>query len=177
MLFVLILYIRYYTKTNNTYEIVQVSLNNMTSHILYERHPILIQDRMVNPEEILKTLYKYTYIKKKKVTKKNAPLTICSAKYSLIYSTKRDITVNIIAPKYRKEIMPCDHNLESKKNLDSTNVQYVTIKLKKQQLLVLPYGWIYETNSPHIHITLDDIFSILVHFFYLGTAFCLSRTI
>lgn len=180
LLLVLVLYTRFYVKTHNSYEIIQVSLHNVKPTTLLEKQPILLQDRMVHPPDILKTLFKYAYQHKATTSIKDTNPIVCASKFTLLYSTKRDLSINIMLPKYRRELAPYHRThfaLVSKKTLDSTTLTYVTIKLKKQQLLILPYGWIYQTHDPHVHITLNDIFSLLINFLYVGTALGLSRTV
>lgn len=170
LILILAIYLQYYLKYNNTYRIIQSDINKIDANVLYERYPIVVSDRLVDPNDLLKTLFKYTYLfKVTHIQHGDIHPTLCINKYTLIYNNKDDIDINIILPSYRKEFKyKYQKNIfKADKSLDSTNIQYVTIKLKKQQILILPAFWIYQTNTPHHSICLNDPFTLLINFFYL----------
>jgi hypothetical protein len=70
-----------------------------------------------------------------------------SSKYTLIFNQLSDANVNIIHP-------------AQKNNLKEP--EYVTIKLQKNQVIILPYGWYFYADLPMQIITLDDVFSKLI---------------
>ena len=54
----------------------------------------------------------------------------------------------------------------SKEPLSKLNVEYVTVKLKKNKILILPSYWIYNSNLPVQTIILDDYMSYMVSKIY-----------
>ena len=166
--FVLIsyLYIQYYFKFNTVYKIIQAPLYKIDENVLYEKYPIVVSDRLVKPVALLETLFKYKYLFKKVHPQKGSQKPyIAISKYTLIYNDKADIEVNIIAPQYRNEF----HGFvefQANKDINSTNAQYVTIKLKKQQVIILPAFWIYQSILPYHIISLNDPFSFIVNVYY-----------
>ncbi len=172
LILILIFYFQYYLKYNNAYRIIQSDINKIDANVLYERYPTIISDRIVNPNDLLKTLFKYTYVfKANSIQSGDMKPTLSINKYTIIYNNKNDIDINVILPSYRSEFKyKYQNNLfKADKILDGTNIQYVTIKLKKQQVLILPSFWIYQTNTPHHSICLNDPFTLLINFFYLWT--------
>lgn len=153
LILILLVYLQYYLKYNTSYQIIQTELSKMSSNVLYEKYPIIISDRLVDPKSLLSTLFKYTYITK--IIEDRPPtvnITACMSKYTLIYSTTDDIFVNIISPTYI---------YFKNQEIDSADIAFVTIKLKKQQVLILPSFWLYQSNSQHTSISLNDLFSSL----------------
>lgn len=126
------IYYSYYTKVNNFIQINQVFLEDFKPDLLYEKNPILIYDRLQNPDDLTKTIFKYTFLFKKNI-KKN--LYITKSKYTIVYSEK-DTIINI-----------------------TPRENFVTIKIAPYQVIILPYGWKISSEDTLDLIQLDDIFS------------------
>lgn len=145
-------YYKYYYQANTDYTILQQFLDKLSADVLHERYPIIIYDRIVDPRILLSTLFKYCYMFQKVNAFKDANVPqINNHKFNIIFSPVDNIELNIISPLYK-------HYIE--------NAQYVTIKLKKQQTLILPCHWMYTTNTKHFNIMLDDPFSLLFSLFH-----------
>jgi hypothetical protein len=154
---VLLVYIQHYRKHNTAYKIIQSSLDKIDINTLYERYPIIISDKIVDPTKLIDTLFKYSYAFKAIRTQNGSPIPYRTLnKYLIIYNIKNDIDINIISPFYQKDF----HNNTTA--LANSNVEYVTIKLKKQQVLILPSYWLYQTMQPHHTIAFNDPFSLLL---------------
>lgn len=153
VLLIIVIYLSYYLRTCPEYELIQVRLNNLKIDHLYEKRPIVIAESIVDIEDLVKTVFAYSYLFKNVSTnitddqvRKN------KNKFLLLYSDN-DIAVKIINPKYKKEL---------RKNLKESNVQYVTIKLRAGQVLVLPALWYYCADTPERtlkKIGLNDLIS------------------
>jgi hypothetical protein len=154
IIILLFLILKYYLKYNEGYMVIQTFLNNIKSNdILFDKYPILIYDKIVNTNDILKSLFAYNYLTKKNKLYKNNTLIYNKSKFSLIQCDE-DCIIDIINPKYKKYIK--NNSLK-----DSDNVQYISIKLKKKQLLIIPLWWIYNSDKPINVIELDDIITLI----------------
>lgn len=167
---ILVIYINYYNKYKKDYQLIQTHLDKIDLDILNEKYPIIIYDRIINPNDLLKTLFKYIYIFKKFIKIKPIFPTINYSKYMLIWNNDEDIMINIINPKYYKLISWKKINSFkiSKYSLydnELEKVQYITISLKKNQVFILPPFWIYQSNSYINIIQLNDIISIWYNIF------------
>lgn len=170
LVLLIILYVQYYTKYNNDYKIIQSTLGNLEGKVLYERYPIVISDRLVNPDDILKTLFKYTYLTEKRAVIEGS-FNVCRVfnKYTIIYSPHEDIDMNLIVPSYSKEFAPWHMHtsqcmfVSKGHSLTDSNAQYITIKLKKQQVLILPPYWMYHSINIYRIIALNDPISSLIN--------------
>lgn len=147
IILICILYIYYYTKYNPEFNIIQTYIDEINLKLLFEKSPIVIYDKIYNPEDLLKTLFKYTYISKKQSVITPIIATRNTAKYLILWNQDNDLDIDIIHPKYYKEI---------KKKTETT---YVTIKLKSNQILILPAFWLYKSQSSVNIIELNDLIS------------------
>lgn len=169
---VLFMYIQHYNNFKNDFKIIQVTLENVDAKQLYEKYPILIYDRVVDPETLLTSLFAYIHTRRKyMLIPGGEQIYFNPCKYTMLYSPIADSEIQLIMPKYRKELtFHRERELwKSKEGLSETQVQYVTVKLKKQQILILPTFWMFQSPHPLRGICLDDPFSALVNFFHSRT--------
>jgi hypothetical protein len=144
-------------KYNNDYQILQIYLDNFKLDNLYEKYPIIIYDQVYKVNDLLKTIFAYSFLFKKELDIQPEKVYKNIYKYLLI-SSDDNVSIKIINPKYKKDI---------KNSLQECNVQYVTIKLKENQVLILPALWYYSTDNIDIKaIGLDDILSKIIYAFF-----------
>jgi hypothetical protein len=81
----------------------------------------------------------------------------------LLWSPKQDVWLNIINPKYKKQIEWTRMNGMKLSKLPlnklDESIQYVTVKLKMNQVVILPAFWIFDANADVNAIQLDDVLS------------------
>jgi hypothetical protein len=163
---IVFIYIQYYSKYNSSYEIVQTYLDKINIDLLYERNPIVIYDSIKTPKQLLGTLFKYSYVSKSEYQLEHKLPVMNRAKFSFVYSTTdQDTYVNLINPSYKSSMVWKPHTKSTDKvsltNLEDTTVEYVTIKLKPYQVLILPTHWIIQTNAPLTKVNLHDFISYI----------------
>ncbi len=151
-----LIYYNHYSRYNIDYNVIQLFLEQLTLEILNERNPIIIYDRLVNPEILFDTLFKYSFIfKKKYYLNDNNFIQNTKSKYTLLLNPNTDVDINIISPIHNSNIK---YNIDT---IETSKVNYITIKLKKQQILILPPFWNFNINKNDslIIYRLDDIIS------------------
>ncbi len=161
VILVIIVYVNYYTNYKKDYNIIQTYLDNIDLSVVYEKYPIVIYDRVINPAELTKTLFAYSYIYKKQYSIKGPfnPM-INSSKHCIIWNADNDITLNIINPKFKNHFTWNKKvSKDSLADMNDTTIQYITIKLKKDQVLILPAFWIFDSNTSINIIQMDDLLS------------------
>lgn len=168
VLLLLITYSQYYTSFNKGYRIIQTQLHNIDDKVLYEKYPIIIQERIVHPDRLLNTLFKYMYSFKERCMVKGSDLVYMTPhKFSLIYNEHADMDVNIISPVFKSAFAPfvtyqkCMPRSQTT-TLDRSSVEYITIKLKQKQVIILPYSWLYQTTKDHSVMFINDLFSQMI---------------
>lgn len=169
IMLVIIVYIQYYINYKPDFKINQIYLDKFKINLLYEKYPIIIYDKLIEPKDLLKTFFAYSYnISDDFPILFDNKVTINLSKYQIIYNQLADVDINLIHPKYRSQIDFTNNNkiLLSKEPLSKLNVEYVTVKLKKNKILILPSYWIYNSNLPVQTIILDDYMSYMVSKIY-----------
>lgn len=161
IILVIYFYVQYYSKYNYDYTITQLYLNQISANHLLEKNPIVIYDQVIEPAHLLKTLFKYMYVfsSVKNIYDKNYVYKN-SSKYMLLYSKTETIKINIINPKYNK-IMAFKKNKSTKAFSEMDEVKYITIKLKPNQVLILPALWAFHSYQNVTSISLQDLFSAI----------------
>ena len=162
----LLLYTQSYAKYHDDYKIIQSNLRKIDIGTLYEKYPIVIYDRVISPQQLLDTLFSYSYAVKSEIVESVQNPCMNMSKYLILFNSLDDSVINLVNPKFRKNIEWRKQNgtVVSTKHLDNLRVQYVTIKLKKNQVLILPGYWIYQVDKKIKKIALNDLFG----FFYYG---------
>jgi hypothetical protein len=147
-----ILYIQSYFKTKNDYTVVQSYLDKVSPDTLHDKHPIVIYDLIHDPKELLTSLFAYSFISAEYLYSKPNSLYKTKSKYTMLYNDASDVMVNIISPKYSAKVL-LGKPLEEQNN----EIQYVTIKLKQNQVMILPFLWYYVCDKQCKTINLYDI--------------------
>lgn len=167
---IICLYIQYYTKFATSFDIIQSPIGKLTTDILYERQPIIISERLVHPSVLTKTVFKYTYMfmNAKVVSGDAFPLQTLH-KYTVVYNDNGDMPLNLVHPSNKTKLKPFHRFGSFKKShvkLHDSDIEFVTIKLKKQQCIIIPMHWLFQVDSPTYNvIALDDPISSLICFF------------
>lgn len=151
-----------YFKTKDDYTIVQSYLEKINIDTLHDKHPIVIYDRIKDPKTLLKSLFAYSYISASYRMSKHEHIYQTKSKYTLIYNDVSDTLVNLISPKYKSKIA-LGKPLEGQ----NPDIQYITIKLKQNQVAVLPIMWYYMVDKPCKTIALDDFISAIYNFIHM----------
>lgn len=144
IILILIIYIySYYIYTKNII-ILQTTLNDFSFDLLYKKQPIVIEDRIVDINIILKNWFNLNIIYSNNLISND--FLINNSKFLLIYSLEDEEI--IISPP------------------NKTNDNIIAIKLYKNQSLILPFKWHYykEKNNFLIYEIHDYITYLLLLF-------------
>lgn len=156
IILLILIYYNHYKRYNTDYNIIQLFLEQLTLELLNERNPIIIYDRIVNPEILFETLFKYSFIfKKKYYLNNNNFIQNTKSKYTLLLNPNNNVDINIISPIHNSNIK---YNFDT---IENSNINFITIKLKKQQILILPPFWNFNIKKDDYLVIyrLDDIIS------------------
>lgn len=148
---ILYVYISYYYRYPTKISILQSRLNEFDLNLLNEKQPIVIEDRIKDITEIKKAWFKYNL----------------SKNYN-IYDTdkwyKNNFKYFLIHPQEDIEVYLYPPNKSVINNEPNPNEQIIVIKLKANQLLIVPYKWLNMIDEQHnVHfIGLNDIFTAIL---------------
>lgn len=152
-----LLYMKHYVSPSIHFNIVQLPLSKLEPTYLFEKSPIIVNEPFVRPSDLTLTLFKYLFVKKTH-SFKCVPHSFQQNKsrYLILYPKNKDSTVKIVHPKKSKFLF--NHTDDSLKS-----IEYVEIKLRKRQVIILPMQWWYQTEDPdHGRIELDDLYSFFI---------------
>ncbi len=167
---IVLIYAQYYSKFSSGYNITQTYLDKINLNLLYERNPIVIYDSIKTPKQLLKTLFKYSYFYKQEYTIKGNYIYRNKSKFSFLYhtgNTTENVFINLINPIYKKDFKTWKKSnngiFTSTTPLEETSVEYISIKLKSYQVLILPSHWMLQVvgDEEVVKVDLDDAFSYI----------------
>ena len=145
-------YVHLYTKIPDPpYEIIQLDLSKLTQDILNQKQPIIINDLIINVNALVNTVFAYQYMMKDERFIKSSDLfTRSVSKYTILTSPFHNATIDIATPDTK----------------DTQNLQYTTIKMAKNKVMILPPKWLSRTQDEKIkRIILDDPITAVVYRF------------
>ena len=164
-----IFYLQSYFKITN-FEIIQTNLENFDNNLLYEKKPIYLYDEIVNPADLLHTIFKFQYIyhilsiSDKNLLKQNL------SRFVIIYNDSENETILSIYHPDSSKLIESDNYKYNKKNFlilhkNEIELQKIDVKLKSKNCIILPLHYCYQTsNSKLIEIHLFDFISMISSF-------------
>jgi|UniRef100_A0A6C0BS12 hypothetical protein len=169
-------YLQCYFKSPIDYYLIHSKLNTFDLNMLYEKQPIYIYDKIVNPADLLNTIFKYQYmyhmlsISNKNLTKRNL------SKYVIIYNDNEEekTKISISHPRTIVNGLSFKSSHFVKKNfnispllLDNSYENVIDFILKPMNCIILPLNWVYRTCSDkmieiHLHDPITSVYSFMV---------------
>jgi hypothetical protein len=157
----------------HTFEILQTNVATINPNVFWERHPVIIEDAIVDPRQLLKTTMKYMYYwadahdhlesGEPSLFKVRRNL----AKHLLLHNNHSEtVVISLIHPKFADDILPSSvlskkhpyfsYSQISVRDEAAPSVQYTDILLHPRQVLVLPTNWYFQTHTPIHEIATFD---------------------
>nr|QOI90378.1 hypothetical protein HWQ62_00241 [Pyramimonas orientalis virus] len=104
-------------KPRSDFQIIQSQLCNVYDSVLYEKYPILLNDKLVNVEDLCGTLFKYQYVFKRVSVHSKNEIMKSYSKFVVLHnnttvdtnitlSNPKGSQVNMIVPAYNVLIVP-----------------------------------------------------------------------
>jgi len=126
----------------NEISIHQSSVEDIFPHHLLEKVPIIIMESLSSPIELLQTLFCYLFVSNVHVKKVKKDAFLANQhKYLILFHTheseEHKQSIYIMHPKNKKY-------MKSKSEKVRSQAQYVEIRLRAFQVIILPYGWWYK---------------------------------
>lgn len=152
IIIVIVMYVYGYFSYPSQFIINQVSAEDFQFGLLYEKHPIVIDDPVVDLSEVLQAWFKYNLIRH--MNTESEAWQRNRSKY-LVIQGKRDSELMMSRPMARlKDGFPITDML--------------CIKLKRNQMAILPYRWnILFKPEDHAYVEIDDYITRLLAILYV----------
>jgi hypothetical protein len=139
------MYVQGLKKIPNNFTLIQVDLKNIHADIIHEKQPILIYDKIVDPKELMNTVFKYFFISIKKVENLKKNVFDNKNTYAIIHAKSENVDVEIKHPKFQ-DIM--------------------RVKMAKHNVLMVPCKWKIDIKS-------KNFFEIYFANSFITKLFCL----
>lgn len=144
----LILYIACYFSIPKDFMVNQVSTEDFQFSLLYEKHPIVLNNPIVNIIEIIDNWFNFNIVKES-LYEKNKIWERINSKYLMIQS-KTDSEIMLGRP--QSEIID---------GYPTSDI--LCIKLKQNQVSIIPFRWYVMFNTQeHNYYTIDDYVTVLL---------------
>lgn len=131
-------------------KINQTTVENFNFNLLYEKHPIVIQDVVKNIDDITNLWFKQNFVKKLTDLSNDTTNWIkCNSKYTIIQANQD------------QEIHICNPYTEFVNNVPCSNSNIISIQLKTDQFLIIPHKWYYIHDKNVYIIKIHDLFTTL----------------
>ena len=134
--------LRYYLTPAATVTIIQSKVSEFDIRILFDKDPIILEEKVVNPGEILQAYFNYLYTIKYRVVPTNK-WSQNKARYLVIHNAE---TLQIAHPSNKGNPVP----------------NFVDIRVQPNQLVILPSLWLYKVKGGTL-TALYDIPSIVLY--------------
>ena len=136
-----VLYTKQYLKKKSDFQVIQLEMSQITDETLMDKYPIYIEDRVIDVNDVIKTIFKYSYINRRDPTITGNVTRVNLSKYCVIHNSfDTEITVAI-------------------KNTTET----VDFIIEPDRILVVPYMWEYTLDRTITVVELFDMIHRLVH--------------
>lgn len=171
IILIISIYINYDLKYNDNFQIVQLSSNKINQDILYEKYPIIIEDKINDMDDFINVVMPYEKIYKNKfIYNKKNNVNQNLTNYLLIHNSNiTPIEVYISHPRNANKFNWSSSNSNNYNisnyivnNFNNINeIQFVKIILKPKQTIILPKFWLFTINGK---VTLYSLFGFINYF-------------
>ena len=136
-------YIKLTLQKKPDFQIIQASLELFKDDLLYDKYPIILEDNIVNIDELFGSIFKYQYIFKIIGKKKQKKEFQNNNKFLVFHN------INL------------EESIISIKN--NVNDVLVDVILRKNKVMILPYGWYYINKNNISYFLLNDFIHSFRH--------------
>ena len=175
ILLILLIYVKYDLKYNKNTQLLQFTSDKITQDILFEKSPIIIEDKINNILDFIHTVISNEYFYKNNINftdtnKINKNL----ATYMIIHNNNNNpINVYISNPnnKDKFRFIKSNGNNYSISNYvindinNINNTQFINIILHPKQSIILPKHWLFIINKPCKIYSLFGLISYIISYF------------
>lgn len=175
VLLIIIIYIKYDLKYNKNTQLLQFTSDKITQDILFEKSPIIIEDKINNMLDFIHTVISNEYFHKNNIKfddifKINKNLST----YMIIHNNNNTpINVYISNPsnKNKFRFIKSNSNNYSISNYNITNInnindtQFINIILHPKQSIILPKQWLFIIDKPTQLYSLFGSISYIISIF------------
>lgn len=145
-----------YFEHNDTFEITQCDLDDVTMDVLYERNPVVISDQLQVPSHLLDTLFKYAFaFRRESVHPSGRVPHRCLSKFTMVWGSHGGVHVNLVNKRNAAAYL----SRGADEFYANDMAEYVTVRLLQNQVLIVPPFWSMMSSGAVHLVELDDLLS------------------
>jgi len=161
ILLFLFAYMKLYLKPKPTMQFLQAKLCNFDSKLLVEKQPVLLFDKVVNPQEVIGVFFKYLHhLRNDSMTSANSIEKQNLSRFAIVYNDT-DVMQEIYVKKYVTRVKSIDKNIFYSTVNDSGTEDFVEVKLPGKNMLVVPYLFSIRTETSMPVTYLSDFIHVI----------------
>lgn len=143
---IIYLYVAYYLRVHPSMTLLQTGVDKIDFDMLGSKLPIIITDRIVNTHDLLVSIfrYQYTFIQSQDAT----PAWVRNSHKFAVIKSSANQKIQLAHPASK---------------MDTGTYDYLDVVLRKDQVIILPYGWWVLAQNADIFM-LDDTLSKLISY-------------
>jgi|TARA_B110000238_G_C16117019_1_gene435348 hypothetical protein len=174
-LLVLIIYIKYDLKFNKHTQLLQFSSDKITQDILFEKYPIIIEDKINNMLDFIHKIISNEYFHKNNIKFNDIFKINKNLSTYLIIHNNNKIPINVYisnpSNKNKFRFIKSNSNNYSISNYNINNInnindtQFIKIILHPKQSIILPKYWLFIIDKPTQLYSLFGFISYIVSIF------------
>lgn len=126
----------------------QTTIQNFNFNLLYQKHPIVIIDNIINLNDVLNLWFKYNFIYALKDIQNNWKQS--NAKYSILHNNSNS----------KIELHICNPHVKINNKMPTSDSKIITINLSKNQFIILPFKWYYYLENNLEIINIHDVYTM-----------------
>ena len=138
-------YIKLYLKPKKDIQLLQANLSNFNSGLLIEKQPILIFDKVVNPQNVIDVFFKYMYHLSNTTTTPNGSHVQNLSRFAVIHNDQDDVQ-DISIQKYQSKAHSNSKNMYYANVTHQKSIETLTIRLPAKNIIILPYLYSFKSD-------------------------------
>lgn len=156
----IISYISMYTKPKKHMEILQTDIASMNTNFLLEKQPLVIYDKIVNPEEVIRASFKFLYTFKINKTLSSNKIYQSNSRYALVHNASdEDVILTILKKNIKKNHLNLFYTFIG--NEFDENDRTIQIILKPYNMISVPYLYMMHCQQDLKVWFLNDLFHMV----------------
>lgn len=145
----------FYLKHNDRLDIAQCRLADLSMDLLYEKTPVIVSEQLMDPTHLLSSLFRYSYAYSRRALVRSGESYTCRSKFTVMWCGTNDTQLDLIAASSPR---PDDVRVF----YECPGAEFVTVKLRRNQAMILPPHWSVIVTSDVSVLEIDDPLSKLI---------------
>ncbi len=154
---------------SDSYAIIQTPLERLVPDMLDERQPIIVEQPLPDPAQLLDTTFRFRYVLAKMTSLPPGGVKDINSRFALVFLDANAVEpalIHVLHPSQRATIP------RRVRTWSQVNAPYVSLRLKPAQVVIVPHGWVVGSEPKNTSrfgaILIHDVRSLVRSALLLG---------